>query len=396
MLSLSWTWSALVVFLATAAAAAAADEDYSQPKGLRKRVNVQHRALRQTIFCRCVADYENFYGGKRKLQPSKYYHYETANDATVKDVQPVIGGGKYYHADYTPKSDVTLGKDGYFIVDGITVLPLSNEACIVSQTNAALRAFLEIFYSPRGDHSASSFWARFHKRRALTSVNHDQADAVEEDKRLFGGEETDTVDQRDLRRGYNWDERRKRAFQDLRRKRPIQPTRTNNAIFNTDLSGGTSTPAPSAPYKQYPTPAIPRVFPCPPNPPASPPSATPAPTYKTVQSHAPTKTMVTGSDAPSLAPTRAAPSKSPKPTASSKPSQSPSISAKPSVSAKPSSTAQCSAHRACVVAGLTGKCCPTNQGVNLDCCGTHIVFTPSARPSDMPSLAPSSAPKTKK
>jgi len=255
-----------------------------------------HRDLRQGIFCRCVADYEDFYGatGTDRRELSKYYHYEK------EAPEPKTGSGStYYNPDYRQYSvkegEAMVGSDGWYMVEGITVLPLDNEACIVSQTNAALRAFLEVFYGPNGDRSAETFWSRFqgggNDRRKLLHNGASSPDEEEQDepKRLRSA------------RHLNWDERRKRA-QAKRRRRNRHPI----SVFDQDLSVGTA-------YEQR---KIPRVFPCPPAPPApESPSAAPSDTPSSVPSDVPSLSPTVSfmpsdvpsdmpSDTPSMVPTR--------------------------------------------------------------------------------------------
>ena len=205
-----------------------------------------------------------------------------------------------------------VGDDGWYMVEGITVLPLDNEACIVSQTNAALRAFLEVFYGPNGDRSAETFWSRFqdggNDRRKLL---HNGASGPDE-------EEQDEPKLLRSARHLNWDERRKRAQAKRRNRRP-------SSVFDQDLSVGTV-------YEQR---KIPRVFPCPPAPPApESPSAAPSDTPSSVPSDVPSLSPTVSfmpsdmpSDTPSMVPTR-----------SQQPSLSPLIEIQPDTTSQPSSS----------------------------------------------------------
>lgn len=225
-----------------------------------------HRMLRQTFFCRCVADWEDFYdrpldGGGRERFLNEYFNPfndegETTTTASTR------AGSKYFEPQFRQfdpnYQEVSVGKDGWVIVNGITVLPLTNEACIVSQTNAALRAFLQIFYGPNGDRSADSFWKLFRdaaagNRRELGATeeqdyheDYDMDEGVEKQGRnwarsLFQLFPSGLGQQR------NWNERRKR----IRQRTPT--------FWNQDLAKGT-------PYEKRETP---RLFPCPPDPPTT-------------------------------------------------------------------------------------------------------------------------------
>ena len=110
-----------------------------QDANSRERQNQDHRELRQSFFCRCVADYEDFYDGDGRRSLNTYYNPWNEGNEPDTPAVTTTRTSKYYTTEYhqysTKAEDVSVGPDGWVIVDGITVLPLSNEACIVSQTN---------------------------------------------------------------------------------------------------------------------------------------------------------------------------------------------------------------------------------------------------------------------
>jgi len=223
----------------------------------------EHRELRQSFFCRCVANYEDFYeldtGRNRGRSLSTYYNPWAEDETTTRSGTRQQGAdSKYYTTEYRqysarPADDITVGVDGYVIVDGITVLPLSNEACIVSQTNAALRAFLTIFYGPNANRSAQSFWELFQGGgRLLKGTRGEETDND-------GDQELPTMSRSGGRklRFAGWEAKRNKA----------KRRHSNPSIWEQDLSEGT----------EYEKREVPRVFPCPPDAPL-PESPTPAPT----------------------------------------------------------------------------------------------------------------------
>lgn len=260
-----------------------------------------HRELRQSIFCRCVADYEDFYeldtGRDRRLSLSTYYNpwpeEEEEGDTTTR-TGTQKADSKYYTTEYRqysarPGDDITVGSDGWVIVNGITVLPLSNEACIASQTNAALRAFLTVFYGPNANRSAESFWALIQAGGRRLGFLKGSRGLKDTDK--DGDQELPTM----LRSGgrklafAGWEAKRNRA----RRRRHRTPT-----IWEQDLSEGT----------EYERRQVPRVFPCPPDAavPANPtPAPTPSPSTSNVPSVVPTSSQMPSnepSEVPSFEP----------------------------------------------------------------------------------------------
>jgi hypothetical protein len=343
---------------AAAAAATSSIEQNDVNPLLRKR----QRELRQSFFCRCVADYENFYDRRLTSATSssssslEQLHHGNAEKSErvlpsteTKTVSSVIG--KYYRPAYSQQTDAQISKDGFYIVQGITVLPLGNEACIASQTNKALRFFLEVFFAPNANGSARKYWSLF----------------TGNGKKL-------------LRRLAAWDDRRKKQ----------------EAMWEQDLSQGTQYEASMR--------EVPRIFPCPPE--AAPPS--PAPTTRTgsfmpVRSDAPSNTPTkqgspTVSDMPSLQPTAkiiaaseqpstsAAPTVSKVPTVSpaniggptASPSAAPLMSAQPTVSAVPTSSS--------VPTVVAGTVAPTASSAPT------LSMIPSASPSVSSQPTASAAP----
>merc|ERR1712232_550742 len=70
-----------------------------------------------------------------------------------------------------------------------------------------------------------------------------------------------------------------------------------------------------------------------------------------------------GSSGPFFADGEPSPPPSPRPPSPTPPSPSP-----PS----PSSAASCDQHPACAKAGMTGDCCPTQEGMKLGCCNGQV------------------------
>jgi hypothetical protein len=227
------------------------------------------RELR-TIFCRCVADFETFYDDDRR-QLKSYFQYdgELPTASTKEERQSLRAKtSRYYRGeDYLSSSprqsssttNVVLGPDGYFVVDGITVLPLDNDACIVSQTNAALRTFLQLVFRPRqqdGTRSSSlrSFSSLFQKRnrRTLLSDKTKQHEDV--------SEENDPEGNSDLRDLQGWDERRKKRPKSGNNSRG----KTVKSILDTDLREYVPNVPEGPKPRPQPSPSgFPRVFPCP-------------------------------------------------------------------------------------------------------------------------------------
>ena len=268
--------------------------------------NQNHRELRQSFFCRCVADYEDFYDNNDRRSLSKYYH--PWNEGREKDTTAVVSPrtSKYYKTENrqysTATEDVTVGPDGWVIVDGITVLPLSNEACIVSQTNAALRAFLQIFYGPNASRSASDYWALFQGGRRRNRNLLKGSRETQTDQAADGGENLPTM----LRSGVR--QLQFEGWEDKRRERQKKSRERQPSIWEQDLSEGTD-------YEKR---EVPRVFPCPPDapPPTSAPSSEGAPTAEP----APTGFPEPPAGGASMAPSTIVPSMSLPPTLVSTPS----------------------------------------------------------------------------
>jgi len=237
-----------------------------------------HRELRQSIFCRCVADYEDFYENRRAKARSMttYYNPWSSEETTTTRSSSLRTDTKYFNPEYRQGSvladDVSIGEDGWYIVDGITVLPLDNEACVVSQTNAALRTFLQIFYGPntQSRQNPKSIWNMFSNGGGRRNKRN-----LLKGSRKLDNSETDEKPKpstmlRTSRELQGWADKRR----DRRRKR-------DETIWQQDLSQGTA----------YETRDVPRVFPCPPDPPETdPPTAAPV-------------TAAAPSDVPSLSPT---------------------------------------------------------------------------------------------
>jgi hypothetical protein len=221
--------------------------------------SVSRRRELRTIFCRCVADFETFYDGDRRVLKS-YFQYDGALHTTAEKSERQSLRQKSSTNPRQGTTDAVLGPDGYFVVEGITVLPLDNDACIVSQTNSALRTFLELMFQPRsqgsgGRSSLRSFASLFQKRknRALSRGNS------EEHERFVKQDEN----HRDMQ---GWEERRKQ-----------KPGRENSgsnirekavkSILEMDLRAAVPSPPVSGNVKPRPQPqpsGFPRVFPCPP------------------------------------------------------------------------------------------------------------------------------------
>ena len=179
-------------------------EEQSENAATTHQSSHQTRELR-TIFCRCVADFETFYENDRRRQLKSYFEYDgtfPAVTATSKDKRKSLRdkASKYYNEDFTSKtsrqgtSEAIEGPDGFFIVDGITVLPLDDEACIVSQTNSALRSFLELLFRPRAESNdrskgIASFSNLFQNRnrRALISDENQNENEDEVNERALQG-----------------------------------------------------------------------------------------------------------------------------------------------------------------------------------------------------------------
>ena len=255
--------------------------------------NQNHRELRQTFFCRCVAEYEDFYDNSDRRSLSTYY--QPWNEGKEKDTTSVMTTrtSKYYRTEYrqysTAANEVEVGPDGWVIVDGITVLPLSNEACIVSQTNAALRAFLQIFYGPNASRSAANYWSLFQgggrrNRNLVKGSRETQVTQVDDE-----GGKLPTM----LRSGVRqlqfagWEAKRRER---LKKSRDSEPS-----IWEQDLSQGT----------EYEKREIPRIFPCGPDAPApsSAPSMEGGPTVEPAPTGTPKPPPGAGSPPPSLVPT---------------------------------------------------------------------------------------------
>jgi hypothetical protein len=321
--------------------------------------NHHERELR-TIFCRCVADFETFYD-RRQLK--SYFHYDgdlpsATSLAERKSLRTTTS--RYYKSEgYYGKSsrqsttDAIVGPDGFYIVDGITVLPLDDEACIVSQTNSALRSFLTLIFRPltqatNQTNSIRSFTNLFQKRnRRLANDKHE-------------------IDQRFLQ---GWSTRRK--------NKPNKPGRVNSGtslrdktvqnILNTDLSEQIPDNVGSAKPRPQPSPSgFPRVFPCPPTLASNAPSFSPSENIDTLfPSSIPVMIMT---DQPTLLPDE---------TTVPANSIAPTISFQPSISAEPTTT---------VFPTISQK--PTVSPVPTVAPTSKLVVT--EMPSDVPSTSPSS------
>ena len=294
----------------------------------------QHRELQSTIFCRCVADFETFYDRRRQLK--SYFLYGDLPAPTGKTLREKTS--KYYNQDFTgvsPRqgsSGAVEGPDGFVIVDGITVLPLDDEACIVSQTNSALRSFLEIMFRPRNrsrSKGVTSLSGLFQNRRSLLSVELDER-AEEHD------ENEHDVDERELQ-----------GWGDRRNNKPTKPGRggnsmslrdknVKNVLNNEDLREYVPDSLEGSQPRPQPSPSgFPRVFPCPPAVvETDAPTAAPSDAIESiVPSTSPSMTVQPGTDKPtvslqptiSIQPTTTAfPTVSPEPTISPVPSVAPS------------------------------------------------------------------------
>jgi hypothetical protein len=387
---------------------------------------ILHRELR-TIFCRCVADFETFYDDDRRMLNS-YYQYNGTLPATAEKSERQSlrqKSSKYYNTgtknavDTGPRQGTTeavIGPDGYFIVEGITVLPLDNEACIVSETNSALRTFLELMFQPRnqdggGRNSLRSFASLFQKRNNRASSMEKPEIPKEYEKQGSYRREVQ-----------GWEERRKQK-PGRGSSGTSSREKTVKSILDMDLRAFVpSSPLPET-VKPRPQPqpsGFPRVFPCPPIMENIAPSPAPSAEVETLSPTSAPIVTVVPSDEPSVASNSVAPTAtfSPEPTVSPIPtiaptsrlkisdmptvtpssiptftlfpSETPSVSPKPTVSQMPTNveTLEPTLSNAPTISLMPSANPTTSISPSTETQTPSISISPLINPSEMPSVNP--------